>query len=99
EQAGAALVAGSATPRPESWERLARASLPARVDGNDLPPVEVIGVLGAAGPLHASTREALEAVRAREEKAIVLLNRRGWSNFLSCGACGRVWGCPQWDVS
>ena len=32
-------------------------------------------------------------------KAIVLLNRRGWSNFLSCRSCGSVWGCPQCDVA
>ena len=24
----------------------------------------------------------------------MLLNRRGWSNFLTCRSCGRVWGCP-----
>ena len=29
----------------------------------------------------------------------MLLNRRGWSNFLSCGVCGRVWECPQCDVT
>jgi primosomal protein N' (replication factor Y) (superfamily II helicase) len=29
----------------------------------------------------------------------VLLNRRGWSNFLSCRACGRVWLCPNCDVA
>jgi primosomal protein N' (replication factor Y) (superfamily II helicase) len=38
-------------------------------------------------------------VRRSRSKAIVLLNRRGWSNFLSCRACGRVWGCPQCDVA
>jgi primosomal protein N' (replication factor Y) len=29
----------------------------------------------------------------------VLLNRRGWSNFLSCRSCGKVWGCPECDVA
>jgi len=29
----------------------------------------------------------------------MLLNRRGWSNFLSCRACGRVWLCPNCDVA
>ena len=56
-------------------------------------------MLDVAGPLHPRTRDALEAVRRAEEKAIVLLNRRGWSNFLSCQVCGRVWKCPQCDVS
>ncbi len=99
EQAGAVLLAGSATPRPESFERLERIRLPERVDGHGLPPVEVVGMLDTAGPLHPRTRDALQAVRRSEEKAIVLLNRRGWSNFVSCQVCGRVWKCPQCDVS
>ena len=99
EHAGAVLVAGSATPRPESFERLERIVLPERVDGRGLPPVEVVSMLDTPGPLHPLTRDALDAVRRGAEKAIVLLNRRGWSNFLSCQVCGRVWKCPQCDVS
>jgi primosomal protein N' (replication factor Y) len=38
-------------------------------------------------------------VREEGGKAIVLLNRRGWSNFMSCRACGRVWSCPECDVA
>jgi len=96
---GAVLLAGSATPRPESLRAYERLELPRRVDGRPLPPVELVSTLGAAGPLHQRTRDALERVRARGEKAIVLLNRRGWSNFLSCRDCGRTWGCPHCDVT
>jgi primosomal protein N' (replication factor Y) len=99
EQVGAVLLAGSATPRPESRVRLERIVMPERVDGRALPPIEVVGMVGVKSPLHPRTREALEGVRARGEKAIVLLNRRGWSNFLSCRSCGRVWECPQCDVT
>ena len=99
EQSGAVLVAGTATPRPESWLRLPRIALPERVDGRGMPPVELAGMAGVNGPLHPRTREALDLVRERAEKAIVLLNRRGWSNFLSCRTCGRVWGCPNCDVT
>jgi primosomal protein N' (replication factor Y) len=98
-QAGAVLLSGSATPRPESWHAMRRLSMPERVDRRALPPVEVVGTVEAAGPLHPRTREALEEVRRREEKAIVLLNRRGWSNFLTCRGCGRAWGCPHCDVT
>ena len=98
-QAGAVLLAGSATPRPESFEALERIVLPERVDGRGMPPVEVVGMRDAQGPLHPRTRDALDAVRRSGEKAIVLLNRRGWSNFLSCQECGHVWKCPQCDVS
>jgi primosomal protein N' (replication factor Y) (superfamily II helicase) len=96
---GALLVVGSATPRPESYRAHERIALPRRVDGRGLPPVEVVGMAGVAGPLHERTRQALDDVRRREEKAIVLLNRRGWSNFLSCRLCGRAWGCPNCDVT
>ncbi|MGI8558049.1 MAG: replication restart helicase PriA [Solirubrobacteraceae bacterium] len=92
----AVLLAGTATPRPESWQRLRRLDLPARVDARPLPPVEVLDMREAAGALHPRTAAALRAVTG---KAIVLLNRRGWSNFLSCRSCGRVWGCPQCDVA
>ncbi|MFL5825681.1 MAG: primosomal protein N' [Thermoleophilaceae bacterium] len=97
--AGALLLAGTATPRPESWRAMNRISMPERVDGRALPPVEVVGMLGTHGALHATTREALDEVRERGEKAIVLLNRRGWSNFLSCRVCARVWECPECDVT
>src|SRR4051794_9527895 len=73
--------------------------MPERVDGGPLPPVEVVAMAGLNGALHPRTRDALDRVREREQKAIVLLNRRGWSNFLSCRGCGRVWECPHCDVS
>jgi primosomal protein N' (replication factor Y) (superfamily II helicase) len=96
---GALLVAGSATPRPESLVRYDRLTLAERVDGRRLPPVEIVGMAGSSGPLHERTRQELDGVRRRGEKAIVLLNRRGWSNFLSCRLCGRVWECPDCDVT
>src|SRR5437660_7107206 len=97
--AGALLLAGSATPRPESWRSLRHLRLPERVDGRPLPPVEVVDMRDAAHALHPHTRDALERVRRERRKAIVLLNRRGWSNFLSCRSCGRVWECPNCDVA
>ena len=96
---GALLVVGSATPRPESVAAYERVALPHRVDGRGLPPVEVLGMAGLPGPFHERTRAALDQIRRREEKAIVLLNRRGWSNFLSCRECARVWECPNCDVT
>lgn len=101
-EAGAAFVAGSATPRPESWRELERLELPRRADGAPLPPVEILdmrGRDGRAGPLHERTREALAALRADGGKAIVMVPRRGWSPHLSCRQCGRTWRCPNCDVS
>jgi primosomal protein N' (replication factor Y) len=95
EQAGALLLAGSATPRPESVHAMRRVRLPARVDGRPLPPVEIVDMRGHAGALHPDTSHAL----VDAPKAIVLLNRRGWSNFVDCRACGHAWMCPQCDVA
>jgi primosomal protein N' (replication factor Y) len=94
-RAGARLLVGSATPRPETWAALPRLSLRERADGRPLPPVRVLDMRGAGHPLHPETRRALGDAR----KAIVLLNRRGWSNFLTCRSCGKVWECPQCDVA
>lgn len=94
-QHGALLVCGSATPRPESVHALKTITLPRRVDGAGMPPVEIVDLKAAHGPVHPRTHEALVDAR----KAIVLLNRRGWSNFLTCRSCGHVWECPQCDVA
>ncbi len=99
ERCGAVLLAGSATPRPESVYRLPVSVLPRRVDGRPLPAVEVLDMRGETQGLHPLTAQALAEVRAAGGKAIVLLNRRGWSNFLSCRSCGRVWSCPECDVA
>jgi primosomal protein N' (replication factor Y) len=101
-EAGAVLVAGSATPRPESWRALPRLELPRRVDGLQLPPVDVVDMRGddrRAGPLHPRTREALGELRRDGGKAILMLNRRGWAPYLSCRSCGHAWSCPACDVS
>jgi primosomal protein N' (replication factor Y) len=99
ELAGAVLLCGSATPRPESWVRMQRLELPERVDGQELPPVELIDMRDTHHALHRRTREALDEVKREGAKAIVLLNRRGWSPFLDCRSCGRPWMCPHCDVS
>src|SRR6201996_6882207 len=98
-QHGAVLVVGSATPRPESVIALTRLRLTQRVDHRPLPAVEVLDMRGHHQPLHPETRMALADLRHASGKAILLLNRRGWSNFLSCRACGRVWLCPNCDVA
>jgi primosomal protein N' (replication factor Y) (superfamily II helicase) len=102
EECGATLVAGTATPRPESWLELPRVELPRRVDGRRMPPVEVLDMREAdprSGPLHPATWEALGAVRGAGAKAIVMVNRRGFAPWLTCRSCGRHWGCPSCDVS
>jgi primosomal protein N' (replication factor Y) (superfamily II helicase) len=99
-QSGAVMLCGTATPRPESWHELERLELPSRVDGRPLPPVEVVDMRGGVpGPLHPRTREAFSEVARDGGKAILLINRRGWSTHLTCRSCGHAWGCPDCDVS
>ncbi|HEY5052295.1 MAG TPA: primosomal protein N' [Solirubrobacterales bacterium] len=101
-ESGAVLVAGTATPRPETWLELPRVELPRRVDGRRMPPVEVVDMRAAdprSGPLHPSTWERLEEVRRAGAKAIVMINRRGFAPWLICRSCGHHWSCPNCDVS
>ncbi|HVQ58073.1 MAG TPA: primosomal protein N' [Solirubrobacterales bacterium] len=99
---GAVLVAGTATPRPETWLELPRIELPRRVDGRRMPPVHLVDMRDGdprSGPLHAETWEALERVRREGAKAIVMINRRGFAPWLTCRSCGHHWSCPNCDVS
>ncbi len=102
QECGGVLVAGTATPRPESWISLPRIELLQRVDGCPMPPVEVLDMRLAdprSGPLHADTWEALEGVRREGSKAIVMINRRGFAPWFTCRSCGHHWSCPHCDVS
>ena len=100
---GAVLVAGTATPRPESWLELPRVELPRRVDGRRHA--------AGRGGRHARHGPALRAaapappgrrwseVRREGAKAIVMVNRRGFAPWFTCRSCGHHWGCPNCDVS
>jgi primosomal protein N' (replication factor Y) (superfamily II helicase) len=100
EAAGAALLIGSATPRPESWVATRRLTLPERVGAaGGLPGVELIDMRGLRHALHPASRAALEAVKAAGGKAIVLVSRRGWSAFCVCRSCGHAWSCTRCDVT
>ena len=85
------LLLGSATPRAESVHRVARSPLPRSAStGARCRAVEVLDMRGeSARPAPGDARRRSRRVRAARGKAIVLLNRRGWSNFLSCRSCGR----------
>jgi primosomal protein N' (replication factor Y) len=67
-----------------------------------MPPVQVLDMRAAdprSGPLHPATLEALAEVRRDGAKAIVMINRRGFSPWLTCRSCGHHWDCPNCDVS
>ncbi len=112
-QERAVVVLGSATPSLESWANAGRGvyhllSLPDRVGGGALPTVHVVDLRqrpsgGPVDPFRRVISEPLERgiVESldRGEQAILLLNRRGFSSFLQCGACGQVSICPDCSIS
>ena len=96
---GAVAVYGSATPRPESWERLERLELGGRL-ARALPPVKVVDLRREQGyPLSAPLLAELGALADGGGKAILLLNRRGLAPALHCRACGLTPRCPACDVA
>jgi primosomal protein N' (replication factor Y) len=96
---GAVAIFGSATPRPESWERLERLELGERL-GAPLPSVRVVDLRREAGyPLSAPLLAELGGIAERGGKAILLLNRRGVAPALHCRACGESRRCPSCDVA
>ena len=96
---GAVAVYGSATPRPESWDRLERLELGRRL-GAPMPSVRIVDLRREAGyPLSAPLLAELGRISERGGKAILLLNRRGVSPALHCRACGVSRRCSQCDVS
>jgi primosomal protein N' (replication factor Y) len=108
--AGARVVLGSATPALETWAaaqtgRIRLVALPERVEARPLPPVEVVDLRGAApreaGPVPWSEtlERAVAGALARGEQAMLLLNRRGFSVFVQCPACGEVWDCPNCSIT
>ncbi|MDR1713782.1 MAG: primosomal protein N' [Coriobacteriales bacterium] len=103
---GASLVLGSATPAIETLydPGVTRLLLPERATGQPLPPIQVVDLRAEfqAGnrsmysrPLQAALQEVVE----RREKAVVLLNRRGFASFLLCRDCGFVPMCDDCATS
>ena len=96
---GAVAVYGSATPRAESWSRLERLALPARI-GAPMPTVKLVDLRREAGyPLSAPLLAELSAVQERGGKAILLLNRRGISGAVHCRSCGVTRRCISCDIA
>jgi primosomal protein N' (replication factor Y) (superfamily II helicase) len=96
---GAVAVYGSATPRAESWSRLERLELPARI-GAPMPTVRLVDLRREAGyPLSAPLLAELAAVEEQGGRAILLLNRRGISGAIHCRACGVSRRCGSCDVT
>ena len=105
---GAAIVLGSATPSFESFSNAKAGKylysyLPERATGAKLPTIEIADMRTEnpekKSPLAVKTVKAIEDALSRKEQTLLLLNRRGFANFLLCKACGHVFTCPNCDIS
>lgn len=106
---GSILILGTATPSIGEYfnalnGELELLELPHRVDGRDLPPVEIVDmreelIRGNRSMFSRVLYEGIEDILRRREQAILLLNRRGYANFVSCRECGWVAECNRCAVS
>jgi primosomal protein N' (replication factor Y) (superfamily II helicase) len=108
--AGAAVVLGSATPSMESFHnsssgKYALLELRERVEQRPLPEVELVDMraefrdTGEDAIFSRRLMEELGGCLARGEQAMVLLNRRGYSAFVLCRACGETVQCRNCAIA
>ena len=102
--AGACVVLGSATPSLESRYNAEKGKytlleLPGRIESRPMPMVELIDMRQEfleTRKQDTFSRKLIEALGQRVEsgeQTIVLLNRRGFSSFVACRACGERVQC------
>ena len=114
EQSGAVLLLGSATPSIASYMRCMPGVKPQnrytliemehRVNGRELPPVEIVDMAkefsrGNTSIFSAKLQSELKKCVAAGHQAMLLMNRRGYNTFVSCRSCGYVEKCDQCDVA
>jgi primosomal protein N' (replication factor Y) len=110
KMSGAAVVLGSATPSLESYynatkEKYALIELPDRVEQRPLPEVEIIDMrqeLQETGHEQVISRKLAEEIGerlTRQERVMVLLNRRGYSPVVLCRACGKTLQCENCAIA
>jgi primosomal protein N' (replication factor Y) len=104
-------ILGSATPSLETLyncsnkKHFALVRLPKRVLDLPMPEMKLVdmrqtrptgkGINLISGPLAERLKETI----ARKEQAILLLNRRGYSNFVFCPSCKHTMHCRNCDVT
>lgn len=107
EYNNAKVVLGSATPSLEQYIRAKKnvyhlVNLNKRISGK-FPSIEIVDMEKEAHKHNYIISDKLDKeiknCISRDEQVILLLNRRGFSTFLSCTNCGYVYKCPNCDIS
>lgn len=106
----AKTLLGSATPSVESYNNARNAKyglveLTERYGNAQLPKIEIVDMVRARKKklVHSHfSKVLLDAINTaleRKEQVILFQNRRGFSSFIQCQACGHVPHCVHCDVS
>ena len=107
EYSNAKVILGSATPSLEEYARgkkgvIHLVELKNRVSGR-VPDIEIVNMEKESKKHNYIISEKLDIeinkALSKNEQVILLLNRRGYSTFLSCTNCGYVYTCPNCDIS
>jgi primosomal protein N' (replication factor Y) len=99
------VILGSATPSVESYanaekQRFTYLSLPLRVEDRTLPALEIVDMRKEKGKVFSKIlREAIIENSNNGKQTILFLNRRGFSSFVVCQACGEIVSCPNCSIS
>lgn len=103
------VLLGSATPGFEQYYaaksgRMRYFVLNERAQSASLPEVELVDLReelkqGNRSMISFSLYQKMKATLERKEQTILFLNRRGFSGFISCRACGEALKCSHCDVS
>ncbi|MBE6138189.1 MAG: primosomal protein N' [Firmicutes bacterium] len=100
------VVLGSATPSLESYTRAKTGvyellELKSRISSN-LPEVKLIDmkteIRKGYRVLSEELISSLDECIKKDEQAVILLNRRGFSTILTCNSCGYTSKCPNCDI-
>ena len=106
KQTGAKVVLGSATPNLETRARAEKGiygyfELKNRFNSLPLPSVSIIdlsktGVLQPGYPIFSKVLiEKIKDRLAKKEQIMLLINKRGYSSYLTCADCNYVFTCPN----
>ena len=106
----AKVLLASATPSLESRARgqnkvYHMLYLKKRINNQKLPTTKIVNMLDYKNIDRDSyifshaLREALHQVLAKNEQAILLINRRGFSTHVNCRGCGHVFKCPTCGIA
>lgn len=106
---GGIVVMGSATPSVAAYSKAmegcyALYKLTERAAQASLPDVEIIDLRsellsGNRSVISGRLKELIEDRLKKHEQIMLFINRRGYSGFVSCRACGEAVKCPNCDVS